>query len=60
MYNITIKTKYNVINLTNVDIHDPKIQEILEQPYIIETKIEEVKDVGKQDSETNIVLSKKK
>ena len=40
MYKITIKTKYNVINLEVEDYNTPEIQEILEQPYILEIKIE--------------------
>ena len=40
MYQITIKTKYNIINLEVEDLKSPEIQEILEQPYILEVKIE--------------------
>lgn len=42
MYKITIKTKYNTINLEVEDYNDPQIQEILEQPYVLETKIEKI------------------
>lgn len=40
MYKITIKTKYNVINLEVEDYNTPEMQEIFEQPYIEEIKIE--------------------
>ncbi len=44
MYKMTIKTKYNTITLETEDYHTPEIQEILEQPYIVEVKIEQTKD----------------
>ena len=40
MYRITIKTKYNTIVLDVEDYNIPQVQEILEQPYIIEVKID--------------------
>lgn len=43
MYHLTIKTKYNIINLDVEDYTTPEVQEILEQPYIIETRMEKVK-----------------
>ena len=42
MYKIMIKTKYNTINLEVEDLNSPEIHEILEQPYIVEVKIEQV------------------
>jgi hypothetical protein len=43
VYEITIKTKYNTIHLKCEDYNDPQIQEILEQPYVLEVKIEKIK-----------------
>lgn len=43
MYHLTIKTKYNIINLDVEDYTTPEVQEILSQPYIIETRMEKVK-----------------
>lgn len=40
MYRITIKTLYNVITLEVEDYNTSRIQEILEQPYIVEVQIE--------------------
>jgi len=40
MYRITIKTKYNTIVLDVEDYNIPQVQEILEQPYIVEVKID--------------------
>lgn len=45
MYKIRIVTKFNVINLEVEDINSPEVQEILNQPYIIE--IEMHKEKGK-------------
>lgn len=47
MYHITIKTKYNIINLEVEDYTTPEVQEILEQPYIIEVRIEKIGKVRK-------------
>lgn len=44
MYKLMIITKYNVINLEVEDIDDPEVQEILSQPYIVEVKIEKIKE----------------
>lgn len=40
MYRITIKTKYNTIVLDVENYNIPQVQEILEQPYIVEVKID--------------------
>lgn len=40
MYQITIKTKYNVIHLNVEDYNTPEMQEIFEQPYVEEIVIE--------------------
>lgn len=42
MYRLTIKTKYNVITLEVENYNIPEVQEILEQPYIEEVKIENI------------------
>lgn len=43
MYKITIKTKYNIINWEVEDYNAPEVQEVLDQPYVIEVKIEKIK-----------------
>lgn len=40
MYKITIKTKYNVINLEVEDYNTPELNEIYDQPYVEEINIE--------------------
>lgn len=40
MYRLTIKTKYNTIKLDVEDYTTPEVQEILEQPYIVEIQID--------------------
>ena len=40
MYKITIKTKYNVINLEVEDYNTPQLQEVYSQPYVQEISIE--------------------
>lgn len=44
MYLVKIKTKFNTISLEVDDYNAPEVQEILEQPYIEEVKIENLKD----------------
>ena len=44
MYKIIIKTKYNTITLEVNDLQDTSLQEILEQPYIEEVRIEHKKE----------------
>lgn len=56
MYQITIKTKYNVINLQVEDYTTPKMQEIFDQPYIEEIRIE---NITKDQSEKTRKLTKK-
>ena len=43
MYRITIKTKYNNIVWDVEDYNTPEVIEVLEQPYILEVKIENIK-----------------
>lgn len=44
MYKVYIKTKFNTINLEVEYISGPYINEILEQPYIEEVRIEHIKE----------------
>lgn len=46
MYYVEIKTSYNVIKLSVDDPNDEQLLEILEQPYILEVKIEQRDDVA--------------
>ena len=41
MYYVEVKTKYNTIKLRVEDPNDPQLLEILEQPYVLEVRIEE-------------------
>lgn len=43
MFLITIKTKYNVIRLEVEDYNTPEMQEIFDQPYVEEIKIDNIK-----------------
>ncbi len=47
MYQITIKTKYNVINMQVEDYNTPEMQEIFEQPYVEEIRIDNLNKVKK-------------
>lgn len=47
MYKITIKTKYNVINMQVEDYNTPEMQEIFEQPYVEEIRIDNLDKVKK-------------
>ncbi len=42
MYRITIKTKYNTIVLEREETNTPELQEIYDQPYIVEVKIDKI------------------
>ena len=44
MYQITIKTKFNTIYLEVEDYNTPEVQEIFNQPYIEEIRMEQVKE----------------
>lgn len=44
MYKIMIKTKYNTITLEIDNLQDTSLQEILEQPYIEEVRIENIQE----------------
>lgn len=41
MYYFDIKTKYNTLKLCVEDVNDPQLLEILEQPYVLEVRMEE-------------------
>lgn len=64
MYNVTIKTKYNVIHLQVEDLNSPEFVEICEQPYVEEIKAEQIKkgdeNAREQNTERYNILSKKK
>lgn len=45
MYYVEVKTKYNTIKLKVEDANDPQLLEILEQPYVLEVRIEERKEL---------------
>ena len=42
MYQIIIKTTYNTIILEREDYNTPEMQEIFEQPYVEEIKIDKI------------------
>ena len=61
MYKVIIKTIYNTINLEVEDLSSPEIQELLEQSYILEVKIEnlgkkKVRKKWKKDGATNVAI----
>lgn len=47
MYKITIKTRYNIIVLETDDYNTPQMQEIFNQPYVLDIKIEKIGKVRK-------------
>jgi len=49
MYKVTIKTKYNTIELIVDDLTSPELEEIFNQPYVEEIRAEQIKenDIGK-------------
>ena len=47
MFDIQIKTKFNVIQISVDDLEDPEVKEILEQPWVEEIKVENVQDKPK-------------
>ena len=47
MYKVTIKTLYNTIVLEVEDLYSEKMQEIYNQPYIVEVKAEKIHKVRK-------------
>ena len=44
MYKVMIKTLYNTINLEVEDINSPEVQEIFNQPYVIEIRAEQINE----------------
>jgi hypothetical protein len=44
MYLVTIKTIYNIIKLEVDDIETNEMKEIFAQPYVLDIKIEEIKE----------------
>lgn len=59
MYRITIKTKYNVIVLEREDYNTPEMQEIFEQPYILEIKIDKMEDILEENKGKTRKLTRK-
>lgn len=51
MYYYEIKTKYNTLKLCVEDVNDPQLQEILEQPYILDVKMKTIEDLEKERDE---------
>ena len=43
MYKITIITKFNTIHLEREDLNTPEMQELFNQPYVLEIKAEQIK-----------------
>ena len=43
MYKVTIITKYKTIHLECEDLNTPEMQEIFNQPYVVEIRAEQVK-----------------
>ncbi len=50
MYRVTIKTKYNVINLVVEDYNTPEMQEIFDQPYVEEIRIDNLEKEKKENN----------
>ena len=44
MYLVTIKTIYNIIKLEDDDVETDEMKEIFSQPYVLDIKIEEIKE----------------
>lgn len=54
MYRVEIKTKYNIIHLEVEDIESPDFIEITEQPYVLEVKIEKIKELTLEKKSANM------
>lgn len=54
MYLIIIKTKYNVIRWEVEDLTSPSVKEVLEQPYVEEVRIEQIKNKEKEKVLKNV------
>lgn len=48
MYYFDIKTKYNTIKLSVEDANDPQLLEILDQPYVLEVRMQERNELIEQ------------
>ena len=53
MYKVTIKTLYNTIVLEVEDLYSEQMQEIYNQPYIVEVRAEKIHKVKKLTKEDN-------
>ncbi len=49
MYEVYIKTKYNVITFKVDDLQDKRLIEIQTQPYVEEIRIEKIKVLTKEN-----------
>lgn len=47
MYRITIKTKFNTIVLERGEYNTPELQEVYDQPYVLEIQIDNLNKVKK-------------
>lgn len=47
MYRITIKTKFNTIVLEREEYNTPELQEVYDQPYVLEIQIDNLNKVKK-------------
>lgn len=58
MYRITIKTKYNTIVLEREETNTPELQEIYDQPYIVEVKIDKIEKAKTKvlQKGTNVII----
>lgn len=44
MYKVEITTKYNTINIEVENLYSEEFLQIVEQPYVIEVKVERIKE----------------
>ena len=51
MYYFEIKTQYNTLKLCVEEVNDPQLQEILEQPYILDVKMKTIEDLERERDE---------
>ena len=59
MYKVKIVTKYNVINMEVEDTNTPEIQEIFQQPYVLEVYIDKIREICNTDKNM-LTLNKKR
>lgn len=59
MYNLTIITKYNTIYLAVDDINDPEVQEILDQPWVVDVKYWQILENDGENSKFKRLIRRK-